>query len=185
MKEQMIAEHEEIMRKTIEDLRTRLSTIRTGKASVNMLNNIKVDYYGSMVPINQTAGVNVPEPRLITVSPWDKNMLPIIEKALLASDLGITPSNDGSIIRLAIPELTEERRLDLVKQVKQHGEDHKVALRNIRRDANDQLKKMQKNSDISEDQEHDGFDEVQKLTDKFVAEVDEILQHKEVEIMEV
>nr|MBC8478495.1 ribosome recycling factor [bacterium] len=125
------------------------------------------------------------EPRLITVSPWDKNMLPIIEKALLASDLGITPSNDGSIIRLAIPELTEERRLDLVKQVKQHGEDHKVALRNIRRDANDQLKKMQKNSDISEDQEHDGFDEVQKLTDKFVAEVDEILQHKEVEIMEV
>jgi ribosome recycling factor len=184
MKE-MIAEHEVTMKKTIEDLHDRLSTIRTGKASVNMLNNITVDYYGTQVPINQTAGVNVPEPRMITVSPWEKNMLPIIEKALLASDLGITPSNDGTIIRLAIPELTEERRLDMVKQIKQQGEDHKVALRNIRRDANEKLKKMQKDSDISEDQEHDGLDEVQKLTDKYVAEIDEILQHKEAEVMEV
>ena len=184
MKE-MIAEHEVTMKMTIEDLHDRLSTIRTGKASVNMLNNITVDYYGTQVPINQTAGVNVPEPRMITVSPWEKNMLPIIEKALLASDLGITPSNDGTIIRLAIPELTEERRLDMVKQIKQQGEDHKVALRNIRRDANEKLKKMQKDSDISEDQEHDGLDEVQKLTDKYVAEIDEILQHKEAEVMEV
>ncbi|MCD4760952.1 ribosome recycling factor, partial [bacterium] len=182
MKDQMIAEHEETMQKTIDDLRERLTTIRTGKASVNMLNNIMVDYYGSQVPINQTAGINVPEPRLITISPWEKNMLPIIEKALLASDLGITPGNDGVVIRLAIPELTEERRLEMVKQVKKHGEDHKIALRNIRRDANDQLKDMQKNSDISEDQAHDGFDEVQKLTDRFVAEIDEILKHKEEEI---
>ncbi len=184
MKE-MIAEHEVRMKKTIEDLHERLSSIRTGKASVSMLNNITVDYYGTQVPINQTAGVNVPEPRMITVSPWEKNMLPIIEKALLASDLGITPSNDGTIIRLAIPELTEERRLEMVKQIKQQGEDHKVALRNIRRDANDKLKKMQKDSAISEDQEHDGLDEVQKLTDKYVAEIDEILQHKEAEVMEV
>jgi ribosome recycling factor len=184
MKE-MIAEHEATMKKTIDDLHERLTSIRTGKASVNMLNNITVDYYGTQVPINQTAGVNVPEPRLITVSPWEKNMLPTIEKALLASDLGITPSNDGIIIRLAIPELTEERRLDMVKQIKQQGEDHKIALRNIRRDANDKLKKMQKDSTISEDQEHDGLDEVQKLTDKYVAEIDEILQHKEAEVMEV
>jgi len=158
MKEQMIAEHEEKMTKTIEDLHEKLTTIRTGKASASMLNNITVDYYGTQVPLNQTAGVNVPEPRLITVNPWEKNMLPVIEKALLASDLGITPSNDGTVIRLTIPELTEERRIEMVKQVKKHGEDHKVALRNIRRDANDKLKKMQKNGDISEDQEHDGFD---------------------------
>ncbi len=185
MIEEILSSHEEKMEKTVQDLKDTLVTIRTGKASASMLNNIRVDYYGTQVPISQAAGVTVPEPRMIMIKPWDKSMLPIIERELLKSDLGITPNNDGEVIRLQIPELTEERRKELVKQVNKYGEEHKVAIRNIRRDANDKLKHLLKEHEISEDNEKDALDKVQKLTDRFVAQIDEIMAHKEAEIMEV
>ena len=173
------------MKKAIESFRSELNKIRTGKASASILNSIKVNYYGSIVPLNQAASISVPEVRLITIQPWDKTMINEIEKSILKSDLGLTPVNDGYIIRLPIPQLTEERRLELVKQTKKHGEEFKISIRNSRREANDKLKQAEKNSEISEDESHTAQDNVQELTDKYIKMVDEILKVKEQEIMEI
>jgi len=158
---------------------------RTGKANPALLDSIKVDYYGQPTPLKQVANIAVPDPRLITVQPWEKNMVPEIEKAIQASELGLNPMSDGTLIRLPIPALTEERRQDLVKVVKRISEDTKVAIRNIRRDANDQAKKLEKDHKISEDQMHTNQDEVQKLTDDYIKNIDDIQSAKEKEIMEI
>jgi ribosome recycling factor len=162
-----------------------LSSIRAGRANPSILNKLTVDYYGAPTPINQVAGVSVPEARLIMIQPYDKSVLGDIEKAILKSDLGLSPSNDGSVIRLAIPALTEERRKDLVKQVKKEAEEAKVGIRNIRRDANDDLKKLEKKSEITEDDLRSYSDDVQKLTDSYIAKIDDVAKDKEKEIMEV
>lgn len=176
--------YEDKMKKTIANLEGDLGTIRAGRANPNVLNRIMVDYYGSPTPIQQVANVAVPEPRMIQIQPWEKNMIRVIEKAIQVSDLGINPTNDGSCIRLVFPELTEERRKELVKDVKKKGEAAKVAVRNIRRDGNDAFKKL-KGSDISEDEIKDMGDELQKLTDKFIKEVDKLVETKSKEVMTV
>ena len=176
--------YEEKMKKTIANLEGDLGTIRAGRANPNVLNRIMVDYYGSPTPIQQVANVNVPEPRMIQIQPWEKIMIKVIEKAIQVSDLGINPTNDGSCIRLVFPELTEERRKELVKDVKKKGEAAKVAVRNIRRDGNDAFKKL-KGSDISEDEIKDMGDELQKLTDKYIKEVDKLVETKSKEVMTV
>lgn len=176
---------EERMKKSIENLRYELNKIRTGKASAAILDGIKVNYYGSIVPLKQAANVSVPEIRLITVQPWDKSMINEIEKAILKSDIGLTPLNDGHIIRLPIPQLTEERRRELVKQTKRLGEEIKVSIRNSRRDANENLKKAEKDSKISEDDSYRAQEKIQQLTDDYIKKVDEILKIKEQEIMEI
>lgn len=176
--------YEDKMKKTIANLKGDLETIRAGRANPNVLNRIMVDYYGSPTPIQQVANVAVPEPRMIQIQPWEKNMLKVIEKAIQVSDLGINPTNDGSCIRLVFPELTEERRKDLVKDVKKKGEAAKVAIRNIRRDGNDAFKKL-KGSDVSEDEIKDMTEELQKLTDKFIKEVDKTVEAKSKEVMTV
>ena len=173
------------MKTAIESFRNELNKIRTGKASAAILDGIKVNYYGSIVPLNQAANVSVPEARLITIQPWDKSMISEIEKTIQKSDLGLTPMSDGHIIRLPIPSLTEERRLELVKQTKRLGEEIKISIRNSRRDANDEIKKAEKDSDVSEDDSHRGQKKIQELTDKFVNVVDDILKNKEKEIMEI
>ena len=176
--------YEEKMTKTMTNLDGELGTIRAGRANPNVLNRIKVDYYGTPSPIQQVANVSVPEPRMIQIQPWEKNMLKVIEKAIQVSDLGIHPTNDGSMIRLVFPELTEERRKELVKDVKKKGEAAKVAIRNIRRDGNDALKKL-KGSEVSEDEIKDMETELQKLTDKFVKDVDKAVDTKSKEVMTV
>jgi ribosome recycling factor len=158
--------------------------VRTGRASVALLDGIRVDYYGVQTPLNQMATLAAPESRLITIQPWDTSVIKDIEKALLKSDLGLTPSSDGKIIRIAIPPLTEERRKELVKQINKMSEEHKIALRNIRRDANDMLKALKKDGDISEDDAFKAQDEVQKITDDHIGRVDEITKEKEKEILE-
>jgi ribosome recycling factor len=173
------------MRKAIESFRSELNKVRTGKASSALLDGIKVNYYGSIVPLIQAASIAVPEARLITIQPWDKSMINEIEKTILTSSLGLTPINDGHIIRLPIPPLTEERRLELVKQTKRIGEEIKVSIRNSRREANESLKKAEKEHDISEDDSHRGQNKVQELTDEYIKKVDDILKIKEKEIMEV
>jgi len=173
------------MNKAIENLRYELNKIRTGKASPAILDGIKVNYYGSVVPLKQAASISVPEIRLITVQPWDKSLMNEIEKAILKSDVGLTPINDGHIIRLPIPALTEERRKDLVKQTRRQGEEIKVSIRNARRDANESLKKGEKDGTISEDESFRSQEKIQELTNKFIEKVDEILKGKENEIMEV
>ena len=175
---------EERMEKALGALKRDLVTLRAGRASAAMLDRVQADYYGSLTPINQMGAINTPDTRTLTITPWDKTALSAIEKAILKSDLGLTPANDGSIIRLNIPPLTEERRAELAKSTKKFGEEAKVAIRNIRRDANDEIKKKEK-GEISEDESRRHQDDVQKLTDKFVAEVDKILVAKEKEIMEV
>lgn len=177
------AEHR--MHKTVENVTSEFNKVRTGRASTVLLDGIKVDYYGSSVPISQAANVTVPEPRLIAIQPWDKNMIGEIERAILKSDLGLTPSNDGTFIRIPIPQLSEERRKDLVKLVRKFAEDGRIAIRNVRRDANDHLKKMQKNGDISEDELSVILDEIQESTDKYIKDIDDNLKHKEEEILEV
>ena len=172
------------MKKTMAKLDSELATIRAGRATPNVLNKIMVDYYGSPTPIQQVANVSVPEPRMIQIQPWEKSMLKVIEKAILTSDLGINPANDGSSVRLVFPELTEERRKELVKDVRKKGEAAKVAIRNIRRDGNDAFKKL-KGSDISEDEIKDMEDDLQKMTDKFVKEVDKAVEAKSKEVMTV
>ncbi|HSP20785.1 MAG TPA: ribosome recycling factor [Planococcus sp. (in: firmicutes)] len=162
-----------------------LASIRAGRANPSILNKLTVDYYGAPTPINQVAGIGVPEARLIVIQPYDKTILGDIEKAILKSDLGLSPSNDGIVIRLAIPALTEERRKDLVKQVKKEAEEAKIGIRNTRRDANDDLKKLEKKSDITEDDLRSYSEEVQKLTDSFIVKIDEVAKDKEKEIMEV
>lgn len=173
------------MHKTAEALRVELSRIRTGKASPELLDGIKIDYYGTSTPLNQLANVSTPEMRLLTVQPFDKSVIKDIEKAILSSDLGLTPANDGLLIRIPIPPLNEERRKELVKLIKKFGEDAKIAMRNIRRDGNEQLKKSQKSGDITEDELHKGQNEIQKLTDEMIETVDKLVHIKEQEILEV
>lgn len=176
--------YEEKMKKTMANLDGELGAIRAGRANPNVLNRIIVDYYGTPTPIQQVANVSVPEARMIQIQPWDKSMIKAITKAIQTSDLGINPNNDGSVIRLVFPELTEERRKELVKDVKKKGEAAKVALRNIRRDGNDSLKKL-KGTEISEDEIKDMEDDLQKITDKFVKEVDKAVEVKSKEVMTV
>ena len=176
--------YEEKMKKTMGNLDGELGASRAGRANPNVLNKIKVDYYGTPTPIQQVANVSVPEARMIQIQPWEKNMLKVIEKAIQVSDLGINPTNDGTMIRLVFPELTEERRKELVKDVKKKGEAAKVAIRNIRRDGNDMLKKL-KGTDVSEDEIKDMENELQKLTDKYVKEADKSVENKSKEVMTV
>ena len=172
------------MQKTLENLDGEMGTIRAGRANPNVLNRIMVDYYNTPTPIQQVANVSVPEPRMIQIQPWEKNMLKVIEKAIMVSDLGINPTNDGTAVRLVFPELTEERRKELVKDVKKKGEAAKVAIRNIRRDGNDAFKKL-KGSDVSEDEIKSLEEELQKLTDKYVKEIDSAVEVKSKEVMTV
>lgn len=176
--------YEDKMKKTMASLEGDLATIRAGRANPNVLNKIMVDYYGTPTPIQQVGNVSVPEPRMILIQPWEKSMVKAIEKAIQTSELGINPTNDGSAIRLVFPELTEERRKELVKDVKKKGEGAKVAIRNIRRDGNDALKKL-KGSEVSEDEIKDMEEELQKVTDKFVKKVDEAVEAKSKEVMTV
>ncbi len=173
------------MQKSVEATREELSKIRTGKASPSLLDPVRVEAYGSTMPLNQVASVSTPDARLITVQPWDKSLIGEIEKAILKADLGLNPANDGQLIRIPIPPLNEERRQEYVKICKKITEDGRIAIRNIRRDANDHLKKMEKNHEMSEDEVHTYLDEIQKITDKHIKELDAILKHKEAEIMEV
>jgi ribosome recycling factor len=185
MVQEIYQEVEQKMEKSIAALHKELARIRTGRASLALLDGISIDYYGTPTPLNQVATLAVPESRLITIQPWDKSHISAIEKAIQRSDLGLTPINDGKMIRLAIPALTEERRKDLVKQVKKIGEEAKIALRNVRREGNEGLKAMEKAKDISEDECHRGQEHVQKITDRFITTVDETLSAKEHEVMEV
>jgi ribosome recycling factor len=185
MLEDIYQEVEHKMDRSLTTLGRDLSRIRTGRASLTLLDGIAVDYYGTPTPLNQLATLTVPESRLIAIQPWDKSQLGLIEKAIQRSDLGLTPVNDGKLIRLAIPPLTEERRKDLVKQVKKIGEEIKIALRNIRREGNDSLRAEEKAKKITEDDLRRGQEQVQKITDGFIAKVDELLQIKEREVMEV
>jgi ribosome recycling factor len=173
------------MEQAVAHLKEELAGIRTGRAAPALLNRITVEYYGTPVPLNQLAGISVPEPRLLQVQPFDKTAISAIEKAIQTSDLGITPSNDGQVIRLAFPQLTEERRKELVKQVHHRAEEGRVAVRNVRRHAKDEMEKLEREGAISEDDLMRGEKELQKLTDRFVAEIDEIQQHKEKELLEV
>jgi len=179
------ADAEERMGKTIESVKMNLSTIRTGRASSNMLDRVKVDYYGVETPVNQMATISVPSAQQLTVDPYDKSQCSEIEKAIMESGLGLTPNNDGIVIRINIPALTEDRRKEMLKQCKAMGEEGKVAVRNIRRDGVDAIKKMEKDSTIGEDQSKDGQDTMQKLTDKHVKEIDEIVSAKEKDVMKV
>lgn len=181
----IVDDAESKMATRIEALKRDLTKIRTGRASLSLLDSIKVDAYGSKMPLNQVAALTIPEPRAISIQPWDPQMLPIIEKAILASDIGLTPASDGKIVRLPIPQLTEERRKELVKQVKKIAEEFKVGVRNDRRDANDTLKKQKNDKEISEDEMNQHQKEVQKLTDDFIKEIDAIAAGKEKEVMEV
>ena len=174
----------ERMEKTIDALQSDLRAIRTGRASPALVERVMVEYYGTPTPLNQLAGVTVPEPRLLMIRPWDRNTLGIIEKAILKSDLGLTPNNDGQVIRLIIPQLTEERRRDLNKQVARRVEEARVSARNIRRDAIDMLRDAEKEKMIDEDELHKGQEQVQELTDKFIKQIDEIGKAKEAEILE-
>jgi ribosome recycling factor len=179
------ADAEHRMVKSVEAVQHELAKVRTGKATTTLLDGIKVEYYGQQVPLNQVASINVPEMRLITIQPWEKRMLSDIEKAILKSDLGLTPANDGNIIRLPIPPLNEERRKELVKLVKKFAEEGRVAIRNVRHDALNHLKKLEKDHKITEDENKKAQDVLQKTTDKHIKQVDEILAKKEKEIMEV
>ena len=178
-------EFENRMEKTIEVFKQNLSEVRAGRANPAILNKISVEYYGTPTPINQVAGISVPEARLIVIQPWDASILKDIEKAILASDIGLNPNNDGKVIRLNFPELTEERRKDLVKDIKKMAEESKVAIRSIRRDGIDKAKAMQKNSEITEDDLRGAEDTIQKLTDKKIEEIDKVLADKEKEILTV
>ena len=178
-------ETEQRMQKTLDNLKKDLARIRTGRATPALLDGISVDYYGNPAPINQVANISVPDARMLTVQPWEKSMLAAIEKAIQASGLGLNPQNDGNQIRLPIPPLSEERRKDLFKNCRKIAEDTKVAVRNVRRDSNEKLKKAQKDKLLTEDQEKKGLDDIQKVTDKYIKVVDEQLALKEKEIMEV
>lgn len=180
-----ITQFNDKMVKSIDSLNSELVTIRAGRANPHVLDKLRVDYYGTPSAIQSVANVTVPEPRMIQIQPWESSMIKVIEKEIMTSDIGIMPSNDGKVIRLVFPELTEERRKELAKDVKKKGEACKVAIRNIRRDANDAIKKMGKAGDVSEDEQKQLEDEVQKLTDKFVAEVDKIVEAKSKEILTV
>lgn len=182
---QVIKDAKQRMDKSVEAFRQEITKIRTGKATTALLDGIKVDYYGTLSPLSQVGNVSVLDVHTLAITPWDKSMVQAIDKAILASDLGLNPISDGTNIKIPIPALTEERRRELVKLSKKFGEDAKVALRNVRRDANDHLKKMEKNKELTEDQLKEAEKEVQKLTDEHIGKIDDILKHKEKEIMEV
>ena len=181
----ILSDSEDRMKKTIDHLLGDFASLRAGRANPAMLDKIMVNYYGEPTPINQMANINVPEARLLVIQPWDKGTIADIEKAIMKSDLGITPSNDGNVIRIAIPQLTEDRRKDVVKVVKKRGEEAKVAIRNIRREANDLIKASEKDKLVSEDESKKGMESIQKVTDKFIKDVDAALVIKEKDIMEV
>jgi len=181
----VIKETKPRMEAAIDDVRRKLATVRTGRAAVSLLDTVMVDYYGTPTPLNQMASVHAPEPQLLTVQPWDQTQVANIEKAIRVADLGLNPSNDGKLVRIPIPPLTEERRKQLAKQVHEIAEEHRTAIRNIRRDENDKLKKMLKDKTISEDAERDGLDEVQKLTDSYISKIDELSKSKEHELMSI
>ncbi|MEK5184412.1 ribosome recycling factor [Solibacillus sp. FSL R5-0691] len=185
MTQQVLNQAKEKMTKSINAFSRELASIRAGVANASLLDRIMVDYYGSPTPINQMAGISVPEARLLVIQPYDKSILGEIEKAIMRSDIGITPTNDGNVIRLAVPALTEERRKELVKQVKKEAEDAKVAVRNVRRDANDDLKKLEKNGEITEDELRGFNDDIQKLTDNSIVKIEELVKEKEKEILTV
>ena len=178
-------EHEDKMKKSLDALRKEYSSLRAGRATTGLLDKITVEYYGSPTPIGQIAGVTVPEPRMLVIQPWEKSMLGAIEKAILKSDLGLAPNNDGVVIRLNIPQLTQERRTELVKVIHKKAEEARIAIRNLRRDANDAVKKLEKDKLVTEDEVKKAQDEIQKMTDKYVKEADRIMSSKEKEIMEV
>jgi ribosome recycling factor len=173
------------MEKALDDLQHAMATIRTGRASVHLLDNVRVDYYGTPTPVNQVGNLHVPEPGMITVTPWDVSQIGPIEKAIRAAELGVNPSNDGKMIRIPIPALTEERRKDLVKKLHGVAEDHRVAIRNIRRDSNEHVKKLSKEKKITEDDDRRAHDETQKLTDSYMAKLDQAAKAKEKEILEI
>ncbi len=185
MSKEVIDKTRAAMEKAIEALKKDFSRVRTGRASVTLLDEIRIDYYGTPTPLSQVATLTVPEPRLITIQPWEKKLLSDIERAILKSDLGLNPTSDGVLIRLAIPALTEERRKEMVKSTKKMGEEARIALRNARRDGNEALKKLEKDKAISEDDLKRGEKEVQDLTDQYVKKADEVVAHKEKEIMEI
>jgi ribosome recycling factor len=181
----VIKETKPKMEQVIEDFKRQLANVRTGRATVGILDGISVDYYGVPTPLNQMASVSVPEAQLLVVQPWDSTQLAEIEKAINQANLGLNPSNDGKLIRLQIPSLNEERRREMAKNIGDVAEQHRVAIRNIRHHSNDELKQMTKDKEISEDEEHRGFDEVQKLTNTYTGQIDELAKHKEEEIMSV
>jgi ribosome recycling factor len=185
MQNELLQKSREKMRKSVDAFKHDLTKIRTGRASLSILDDIAVDAYGSSLPLNQVATMTIPESRLIAIQPWDPQVLGLIEKAILKSDLGLTPVNDGKIIRINIPQLTEERRKEMVKRVKKIAEEYRVAIRNFRRESNDMLKKQKENKEISEDALFKLQDEVQKMTDSFIKNIDEIAIGKEEEVMEV
>jgi ribosome recycling factor len=185
MVDDVLQEAERKMRKAVEITREEFAVIRTGKASTSLLNRVMVDYYGQATPLNQISSITAPEPSLLIVSPYDKSVIKEVEKAILQSDLGLNPVSDGQIIRLPIPKLTEERRRELVKLVRMRAEEGRVAVRNVRREAIEDLREFEKESEITKDDLHRGQEEVQKLTDRFIKEIDEMLKNKEQELMEV
>lgn len=182
---EIYASHEDKMRKALDVMRKEYGSLRAGRATPALLDKISVEYYGTPTPLSQVANISAPEPRLLTIQPWEKTMLGTIEKAILKSDLGLTPNNDGSVIRLNIPQLTKERRTELVKVVHKKAEECRVAVRNLRRDGNEAIKKLEKDRVISEDEAKKGQDDIQKLTDKYIKEIDHVMAVKEKEIMEV
>jgi ribosome recycling factor len=181
----VIKETRHRMDAAIEDFRRKLATVRTGRAAVSLLDTVMVDYYGTMTPLAQMASVHAPEPQMLTVQPWDQTQIGAVEKAIRAADLGLNPSNDGKLVRVPIPPLTEERRKQLAKQIHDIAEDHRTAVRQVRRDGNDRLKRMLKDKTISEDAERDALAEIQKLTDSHINKIDELSKSKEQEIMNV
>jgi ribosome recycling factor len=183
--EQVHAQAEDKMKHTIDALHREYGGVRTGRASISILDGIKVDYYGSQVPINQVANLSIPDPRQITIQPWDTTLIKDIEKAILKSDLGLTPNNDGKLIRLPIPSLTEERRKQLVKVVKRMAEECRISIRNSRREAIEVIKKLEKDKEIPEDNSHKAQDKIQKLTDDYAQQINTIQEHKEQEVMEI
>lgn len=185
MVKEVLQDTESHMKMAIEATKKALSAIRTGRANPGLLDRITVEYYGTSTPLNQVASINCPDPRMLVVQPWDKSILGVIEKAIQKADLGLNPVNDGSVIRLPVPQLTEERRKELVKLVKKETEERKVIIRNLRRDTNDKIKALEKESKVSEDEVKKGLDDAQKLTDKYIGEVDKLTEQKEKEIMDV
>ncbi|MCL4516015.1 MAG: ribosome recycling factor [Firmicutes bacterium] len=185
MVKEILKETENRMKAVIEATKKDLAAVRTGRANTALLDRVTVDYYGTPTPINQLANISAPEARLLVIQPWDKGVLKDVEKAILKSDLGLVPTNDGAVIRIAIPQLTEERRRELVKLVKKEAEEKRVAVRNIRRDTNEHIKAREKKGQVSEDDSRRGQEDIQKLTDKYIAEIDRLVEHKEKEILEV
>lgn len=185
MIDEVLSDARGAMEKAIKALKKEMTKVRTGRASTALLDDVKVEYYGVLTPLSQVATLSVPEARLITVQPWEKNLLPAIEKAIFKADVGLTPSSDGQLIRLPVPALTEERRLEMVKQIKRMAEDARVSVRNARRDANENLKMLEKEKEITEDEQKRAEKDVQTLTDEYISGIDTVLQTKERELMEV